>query len=418
MKFFVLNSKNIERDSFLWNMIGGMLDAFQSVILLMVLTRTIGLVASGIFTIAYANANLFLNIGKYGMRNYQVSDVREQFSFREYLYSRWITTFAMIIVSVAYVIYMAQTRDYSFEKSQCIIWMCLYKVSDSMEDVYHGEYQKSGRLDVAAKAKTIRMISTIVLFAVALIVSKNLLVSLVITTCVTTVIAIVFIVWTYPTFRKKETYNFKKIGLLLWNCFPVFAGAFLSFYIGNAPKYAIDAQLSDELQACYGFIAMPVFIIGLLNGFILNPMLYKMSCLWSEQKKKAFIEKTVLLSLTVLVITVVCIAGAYICGIPVLSWLYNTDLSPYKMELLILLVGGGFLGLSGVLNAVLTIIRCQNALLVGYAMVAVLAFFMSDSFVQRYGMMGASVLYAGLMAILCVIFIVAFVIGITFKKKS
>ena len=163
---------------------------------------------------------------------------------------------------------------------------------------------------------------------------------------------------------------------------------------------------------------MPVFIIGLLNGFILNPMLYKMSCLWSEQKKKAFIEKTLLLSLTVLVITVICIAGAYICGIPVLSWLYNTDLSLYKMELLILLVGGGFLGLSGVLNAVLTIIRCQNALLVGYAMVAVLAFFMSDSFVQRYGMMGASVLYAGLMAILCVIFIVAFVIGITFKKKS
>ena len=33
-------------------------------------------------------------------------------------------------------------NDYSFEKSQIIIWMCLFKVSDSLEDVYYGEYQK------------------------------------------------------------------------------------------------------------------------------------------------------------------------------------------------------------------------------------------------------------------------------------
>ena len=72
---------------------------------LMILTRTVGLNASGIFTIAYANANLFLNIGKYGMRNYQVSDVRDEFCFREYLGSRWITTIMMIVVSIIYVAY-------------------------------------------------------------------------------------------------------------------------------------------------------------------------------------------------------------------------------------------------------------------------------------------------------------------------
>lgn len=70
--------------------------------------------------------------------------------------------------------------------------------------------------------------------------------------------------------------------------------------------------------------------------------------------------------------------------------------------LLVLLVGGGFLGLSGVLNAVLTIIRYQNALLVGYAVVAVLAFFMANPIVHMYEMMGAAVLYAALMSILCV----------------
>ena len=75
LKHFILNDENIEKSSYIWNMAGSMLMAFQSVIMLMILTRTVGLGEAGVFTIAYANASLFLNIGKYGMRNFQVSDV-------------------------------------------------------------------------------------------------------------------------------------------------------------------------------------------------------------------------------------------------------------------------------------------------------------------------------------------------------
>ena len=84
IKSFLIQSDNIERDSFIWNMAGSMIMAFQSVIMLMILTRVLGLIEAGVFTIAYANANLFLTIGKYGVRNFQVSDVTGQFTFREY----------------------------------------------------------------------------------------------------------------------------------------------------------------------------------------------------------------------------------------------------------------------------------------------------------------------------------------------
>ena len=58
-----------------------------------------------------------------------------------------------------------------------------------------------------------------------------------------------------------------RVKSLMIKCFPLFAGAFLSFYIGNAPKYAIDAVMTDAELASYGFIAMPVFVVGLLNNF-------------------------------------------------------------------------------------------------------------------------------------------------------
>lgn len=92
LKHFLLNSKNINKSSFIWNMAGSMLMAFQSVIMLMIITRTLNLYEAGVFTLAYASANLFLNIGKYGMRNFQVSDVKRQFNFKEYNTSRIITT--------------------------------------------------------------------------------------------------------------------------------------------------------------------------------------------------------------------------------------------------------------------------------------------------------------------------------------
>lgn len=415
----MLNEKSMEKDSYIWNMAGSMLMAFQSVIMLMILTRTLGLVESGIFTIAYANANLFLNIGKYGMRYFQVSDVKRQFSFEEYRMSRVITVAAMILVSVVYTLYVSVNNGYSMEKTQVIIWMCLFKVVDAVEDLYNGYYQQKNRLDVAAKCLTLRMSITIVIFGAGLIILRDLLVSLIISTVLTACLFLVFKNWTICEFRKeKGTLKRENVLLLLKVCFPLFAGAFLSFYIGNAPKYAIDARLTDELQACYGFIAMPVFVVGLLNNFIFNPMLYNMTALWNEGKVKEFVMKVVRQAGIVVIITGACVVGAYLLGIPVLSILYNTDLSAYKPELLILLLGGGFLGMAGLLNAVITIIRYQKSLMWGYAVVALLALICSDKVVEKYEIMGASVLYAVLMGILCLIFTGLFVAGVLKNKNK
>lgn len=420
MRKFLVTSRDIGRDSFVWNMAGSMLMAFQSVIMLMILTRVLGLREAGIFTIAYANANLFLTIGKYGMRNFQVSDVREQFSFYEYRTSRYITTLLMIFVSVAYIVYVGSKNGYTLEKSLIILWMCLFKVVDVLEDIYHGFYQQKGRLDIVGKAMTIRLLVTVVIFGIGLIIIKNLLWVLSISTVVTAVLFVVLTYWSYEEFRNsgREGKSFDNIVELLKICFPLFLGSFLAFYIGNAPKYAIDSILNDELQACYGFIAMPVFVIGLLNNFIFSPMIYKMSVMWNEGKVKKFVKLFLRQIVVVAAITVICIAGAYLLGIPVLSILYSTELGPYKRELLVLLLGGGFLALSGLLTTIITIIRFQRVLVMGYIIVAIMAYIYSPILVEKYSMMGAAVLYMALMIILCAIFIVILGYGLMKKGKG
>ena len=187
---------------------------------------------------------------------------------------------------------------------------------------------------------------------------------------------------------------------------------FLLFYIGNAPKYAIDAVMDDVAQAQYGYIAMPVFVVGLLAGFIYNPIIASLADDWAEGRRGAFARRFALQTLIIVGITLVCIAGAWLLGVPVLNLLYNTELAPYKTDLLVLLAGGGFLAMATLFTTGLTIIRWQNKLIPGYVIVASLALVTCPPAVQAAGIDGASWVYLGLMAILTVWFGIVFALGV------
>lgn len=405
LKLFLLNSKNIDKSSFIWNMIGSMLMAFQSVIMLTIITRTLDLYSAGVFTLAYANSNLFLNIGKYGMHNFQVSDMKKKFNFKEYLSSRLITTMFMLLFSIIYIVISQQKNHYSSNKTYIILWMCIFKLVDSIEDVFLANYQHENYLDVSGKIMALRMASTIIVFGVCVIIFHDLLFALILSTIFTACILALFLCLVHPSFHKKqESVQPHNLCKLLTSCFPLFLAGFLSFYIGNAPKYAIDSQLNDELQACYGFIAMPVFVIGLLNNFIFNPMIAKMSLMWKDNKRKEFFHLFHIQILIIVAITFICELGAFMLGIPILSLLYNTNLKPYKTELLILLLGGGFLALSGLFANIMTILRIQNQQAISYGIVSIFAYMLSPLFVSKYSILGASLSYLFLMVLLCVIF--------------
>ena len=410
---------NIQRKAFLWNTCGGMLNAFQSVIILMVLTRTLGLYDAGVFTIAYASANLFLTIGKYGIRPFQATDINEQYNFKEYRWARYISSLAMFLVTIGYIVYVVSVQEYSFDKAAVIFFMCILKLIDAVEDVYIGRYQQKGRLDIGAKVMTIRISITILVFIAGLFVIRNLLTTLILTVVISTLLCVVMIMKTYGEFRGENS-KIKPINIrnLSWECFPLCISNFLSFYIGNAPKYAIDAQLGEEVQACYGFISMPVFVIGLLSTFIFQPILTKMAMEWSDRKVRRFVKRVFQQCGYIVVITFAALVGGYLLGIPVLSILYNTDLSDYKANMLELLAGGGVLALASFMVIVLTIMRDQKSIILGYGVAAILAAALSPISVQRFAIDGACYLYLALMLITTLIFTLIVILKIHQAAKK
>lgn len=175
-------------------------------------------------------------------------------------------------------------------------------------------------------------------------------------------------------------------------------------YIGNISKYAIDRYMNEEIQACYNFVFMPVFVVGLLSGFAFQPIIGKMAVLWENEDYSGF-GRIILEQLTIVIgILIVVLAGAWFLGIPVLSMLYNTDLTTYKSTLMILLIGGGFNAAAAFFTVVLTVIRRQKAVIWGYFIVALLSKAASGYFVLHYGINGAAVLYLLTMGAAMIVF--------------
>lgn len=396
--------KRQDAGNFLWNAVGGVLNAGQSVFLLIVITRVCGLEAAGIFSIAFATGNLFLYLGNYGVRNYQVSDLSEKYSFHDYLRHRLCTVLLMLAAAAVYTAWSAKTGNYSHYKTACVLAMCACKAVDCLEEVFEGRYQQKGRLDRSGKLVTFRLLVSIGGMIAVLLVTRDLLTA-VWWGVFLAVAASALIIWRYRETAafERTAFSFSGIAGLMRECFPVCAANFLSFYLINEPKYAIDAAMDETAQACYNFIAMPVFVIQLLNMFLYQPMLIRMTASWENGRRKEFLGYFGRICGALALISAPILLAAWILGIPVLSWLYATDLSALRTELLLIMTGGIFLAFNGFYCAVLTIMRKQKEIPLTYLAGAVLSLAATPAMVRKNGIIGAVLSFVLVMAAVTVL---------------
>lgn len=260
------------------------------------------------------------------------SDVEPRNGFRAYARSRAMTGLAMVVCSWAYLAFSAYKVGYTPDKVWAVALMTLFKCVDVIEDVFDGNFQQQGRLDVAGRQMTLRVGSSTLVFCAVAAISGSLVLAIAAATIwglafLGVSLSLISSRYKLPAYSPKAP-NQSALPLIR-QFFPLFVTAFLLFYVGNAPKWAIDVVMDDVAQAHYGFIAMPVFMVNLLSQFVYMPMVRPISDMWDAGDGKGFRHAFVLQVGIIAVITVVCVAGAAVLGVPVLSVLYNTDLSPF-----------------------------------------------------------------------------------------
>lgn len=391
----------VKKDYF-WNTMGSGITAVFSVVVLWAVTRIMGPYVGGIFAFGYAVSQQLQTVGAYEIRTYQATDVREVFKFETYLAARIITCLAMIFCAVVYGFY----HEGFTEDAVVLILICMLKVFDAFEDVFHGMFQQHKKLYIAGKALFYRMLITMLGFVTFLYVTRSLLIS-----CILTIIisAVAVFYLNVPEAKKMVSirirFRWNQIKGLLISCFPLFVGAFVLQYLCNLPKYGMDKYMSKEYQTYYSILFMPAFVINLFSGFAFKPLLTSLAENWVGNQKSKFMGTIVKGLMIVGGLTVIVIGGGYLLGIPVLSWIYGVELAPYKTEFILLLLGGGFSAAGVILYYGLMVMRCQKLILYGYILTLLISLPFSGMMTQQWGMLGASLLYVGLMLLRCIILV-------------
>lgn len=395
---------NNTKKNFVWNMIGATVNSFTSLIFMIVVTRINGTKEAGIFTFAFSLACLLQVISNYSGRTFQVTNTDKEIKDSDFVYNRISSCIIMII----FVIMFLLAKNYGMYKNIIILLFILYKGIESFTDVFYGVIQKNDELYKVGVSLFLKGIIGVINFLIFDFLTHNIIIS--ISSLILTNLAVT-IFYDYKNFipiYQKNNYNsinnrkLFKLGIF------VFGFTFLTQYMLNAPKYAIDDLLSDEMQAIYGIVSMPASFIVLCSQFIIQPLLVKITNLIENKENENLLKLCIKTISAILIIGCISLVLAYFLGIQVLDLIYNVKLEDYLLPLLVIIVGATFFSMSFVISNVLTAMRKTFIQIIFYIICSIVILLLSKYMVLNYGVLGGTISYAITMTALFALYICYF----------
>lgn len=400
---FMPEKGNSLKKVYFWTVLAGMTYAGSSFLMSMVVSSFMGAAAAGVLAIAVSIGNQLVTVGYYNMRPFQVSDVREKYSFSQYAGFRLQTILLMLAVALVWVL----AGGYRGEKMLAILFMAVFKVGESLSDLLEGRYQQKERYDVSCRGVFVKTVLYLLAFFLTLFLTKNLMGAI-------AAMAIVYLlsIWIIdrvlmPNFGGFSLeFSWKISRALMMECLPVFLNSFFMTYIANASKYAMDRYYENEYLGIFNALYMTAFVVNLFSGFILKPMITPLSLKYDQGDLHGFSEAVCRQGLIIAALTVLCIGGAWLLGLPVLGLLFGLDLTGYKTALCIIVAGGAFTAVYQLLQYVVVIMRHQNGCLLACISTAILTFIFTPVLVRKYGILGGAVGYFFSMAFMSALILI------------
>lgn len=404
--------KNNQLFGALWNTLGSTMYGLNSFLMLALVSRVGTVEETGAFGIAFTTAQLMYIVGLLGVSHYQMTDYEKKYSFREYGVLRALSC-ALMAVGCALSI---QVMGFLGQKALLTALLTLLMLLNVVGDLYQNLFFQNNRLDLSGSALFYRTFWSLLVFAVAYIATKALVLAICLQILCNFLVTLYYAVRVAPAFLKSEPRREISAGqcrVLLMECLPLFVSLLLMNLVISASKYGIEFWMDDQAQGYYNMIFMPAQVINLCSQFLFKPMLNQYAVLLRTKQQAQFrklLKKQVAL---VMAFTLLCCAGAAVLGAPVLGLLYRKDLSGYLTALVIVVLGGGIFALCQLLYYIFVILRWQKHISYIYLAAALAAVPITYGMIQWLGVSGAALSFAAVHCLIALLYL-----GVFWKKRN
>ena len=406
------NKPSISR-TMLFNTVGSLIYYACQWFLSVVIVRISGYEQAGVLSLAMSVTASPAIIGLFNVRNYQASDLNNQYNQRTYINSRHITNlFSFIICAV-----MVLAGEYSTEKAIVIFLFMLYKVAEGYADVYYGIEQRWERLDYAGISMTIRGIGTIVIFVAILLVFDNLVLGLIAISAFSLLVVIFYDVrktreWCDEKLTSSQL-KAEVISLLL-TCIPLAIVAFLNNFAFNFAKIVLESTYGSEVMGYYSSVASPTLVVQLAAQTIFAPMIPSLTECFVKKDKAGFYSILKKFSVLFGGLTVVVLIGSKLLAHWGLCLLFGDKIEPYVYLFVYIVLMTIFMAINTSLFSICTLIReIKIQYLIGIVAIIV-SVITAYTLVVRFSMVG--VVWAQTITILSQIFIQVLIIVKKLKR--
>ncbi len=384
------NKEKLAKDM-LWNIVGNLFYCLCQWIMTVLIVRLTSYKEAGYLSLAMSTSSTFSAISHFSMRNFQVSDVKEEFSSNEYIGSRIVTCLIALLLCCTYAINSSDTYQ-----MLCIDAFMIIRIIEGIVDVLHGVNQKHSDYKLIGISCLIRGFSTLFGFITGLLIFKSTLIAIVLTA-----ICNLFVVIFYD-YRKTSQYE--NIKPIIWNnhikqlllkCLPLVICTFLLSAIPLVAKTSLQKQLGTELLGIYSSISSPTIVVQIVASYAFSPLLPHISDSFNMKRYDTLIKMIEKLICLFIVFAIVILLGGSLIGKFGLSILYGKDILEYYELFIPIVMCTIMTAFVYVFMSIITAFRMQVPMMIGISFNFFLSYLLKDTIIKNNGANGVSYLHIG-----------------------
>jgi hypothetical membrane spanning protein len=398
------------KNSIIYNTVGTFFYFFCQWAITVLVVKIGGYSNSGILSITISMTNIFYMISMYGVRSFQVSDIKNEYKDGDYLFVRLITSAVSLIFFCLTLLFL----KYESKIQLCMIIYFFFKLGESITDLNFGFFQRYNFYRYIGISYILKGLATLLVFSITLYFSQNLLLTLLLETLILWFFIIIY------DFRKiKNKLNLKmkkdKILQLLKICFSLMLYTLILPYLNFITRYQVEKFFGTEELGYYSAITMVIVVICTLFGSIFVIIIPKISYMYKEKNMNKIIKVIFKINLAIIVFTIMSIIGAITLGNIVFSIIFTKTIEKYMYLLIPTIITSATLGILNYLSTILISFHDLKFVLVANLIPAIFCTFSIKVFILKYKMLGS--LYSLVASLIIGVLIVGIRIFYLLKKR-